>query len=222
MNILDKLLAHIAPYDCIVCGKEGQLLCVGCAPALGNNLPSRCFRCLALTEDFRVCATCRSAVSVDHLYAVYPYSSYVKEMIKAFKFEGKRAAASELAQYMLPLLPATSTALLVHIPTATDRIRERGYDHAKLLANALSAQSGLIHHSLLARTSQRRQVGASRAERLEYISGAFRVSGNVTGAHIILVDDVVTTGATLTEAAKVLRSAGAERVDAIVFAHTIL
>lgn len=151
----------------------------------------------------------------------YVYKDYVKALIKEFKFKGRRGAAQEIAKILKDLVPK-GDIVLVHIPTATQRIRERGYDHAKLLARALAAEAGLPHSSLLARTSQQRQLGAARSDRLKNISGAFRVTGDVKGVHILLVDDVVTTGATLSEAARILRAAGAKHVDAVVFAQTII
>lgn len=197
-------------------------MCKDCVPALGAPIPSRCFGCSRQTEDFRVCESCKASVPVQRIWTSHVYAGCAKALIKEFKFNGKRGAAQEIARHMKDRLPRDSKAILVHIPTATDRIRERGYDHAKLLSSALAKETGLLHLSLLARTSQKRQVGLRRAERLKNISNSFRINGDVAGAHIILVDDVVTTGATLGEAAKVLRAVGAKRVDAVVFAQTIL
>lgn len=225
MKILDTLLARIAPYDCLLCGHEGAVICGSCVTELGPRIPSRCINCQKLTADFRICETCRSTISLEHVWVAFVYSRYAKEIIKEFKFNGKRAVAKELAHHMSSSGTKNNNTILVHIPTATARIRERGYDHAKLLAAALAKESGLIHLPLLARTSQQRQVGSGRTERFKNISGVFRISGtakDVEGAHILLVDDVVTTGATLAEAARVLRAAGAQRVDATVFAQTVL
>jgi ComF family protein len=111
--------------------------------------------------------------------------------------------------------------MLVHVPTAAVRVRQRGYDQAELLTRELSRLTGLPQRYLLARSGSSRQVGASRAERVLHLSDAFRVRRPelVAGKRILLVDDVLTTGATIEAAARTLKKAGAARVDAIVFAQ---
>lgn len=151
---------------------------------------------------------------------MFVYAGFAKALVRSFKFEGKRAAAVELAERM-ELLHVTPQTIVVHIPTVPARVRERGYDHALLLAKAVAARHGLVQMTLLARATAARQVGAARRDRLANMAGAFRVVSTVPrNAHILLVDDVVTTGATLGEAAAALRAAGAQRVDALTFART--
>jgi ComF family protein len=111
--------------------------------------------------------------------------------------------------------------LIVPIPTAISRIRQRGYDQTVLLARALSRQGHLLRADVLVRVSRSRQVGANRQKRLAQLRNSFIVSGNelVRKADILLIDDVVTTGATLETAATVLKKAGAKSVSAVVFAQ---
>ncbi|MCA9324597.1 ComF family protein [Candidatus Saccharibacteria bacterium] len=112
-------------------------------------------------------------------------------------------------------------AVVIHVPTATSRVRQRGFDQASLLARRLARSTPLTHIGALARRGQERQVGSGRKERFEHLLSAFWVQRPelVAGKHIILIDDVITTGATLEAAASVLRKAGAKRVDAVVFAQ---
>jgi ComF family protein len=113
--------------------------------------------------------------------------------------------------------PAT---VVTHVPTATSRVRRRGYDQAELLARQLAQDLKLPYASLLIRDGQSRQVGATRQARLAQLTHAFRIPKHFPqNVSILLVDDVVTTGATIETAARILRAAGAKSVSAAVFAQ---
>lgn len=133
----------------------------------------------------------------------------------------KQAAAIPIVRLMteaLPFLPPDT--VVVHVPTATSRVRRRGYDPAELLARALAKEVGLAHDTLLVRVTQTRQVGAKRKERMLQMENAFKSSGapsDVTS--VLLVDDLTTTGATLEAAAKCLHDAGIKNINAVVFAQ---
>jgi ComF family protein len=197
------------------------MLCSDCANILAR-VPSRCYRCLQPTVDYRVCAVCAPQSSLQRLVVATPYRGAAKALVHRLKFERTQAAANEIAGLVAPLLrDMPRDAMLVHLPTATSRVRARGYDQARLLARELSKRSGLSRQMLLARVGQVRQVGAGRTARLQQLQYAFRPvrPGAITGRHVVLVDDVLTTGATLEVAARVLRRAGAAQVSAVVFAQ---
>jgi ComF family protein len=149
------------------------------------------------------------------------YSGTAKELVWKLKFAGAQAAVEQMAAQMLPRLRAASGTIVVPVPTATSRVRRRGYDQARLLARQLSRESQLRYVACLSRITQAQQVGASREQRLKQLSTAFYAQKPhlIQGKHIILVDDVVTTGATLEAATTALRAAGAGRIDALVFAQ---
>ncbi|HEX4774056.1 MAG TPA: phosphoribosyltransferase family protein [Candidatus Saccharimonadales bacterium] len=150
-----------------------------------------------------------------------PYRGVAKDLIWRLKSGGTQAAAQIMAGQMAKLIGPDSKALIVPIPTATTRVRQRGYDQAKLLARALARHTGLSYSNCLARHGQAHQVGAHRHERLQQLHGALRVKNlaAVRGSHIILIDDVTTTGATLETAASILKQAGAQTVEALTFAY---
>ncbi|HKR82318.1 MAG TPA: phosphoribosyltransferase family protein [Candidatus Saccharimonadales bacterium] len=114
-----------------------------------------------------------------------------------------------------------TNTVLVFVPTATSRVRQRGYDQARLIARELGRLHRIPLLPALVRVGQRRQVGASGEQRRRQLQDAFRVVRKPTlkGKHVVLVDDVVTSGATLEAAARVLHQAGAQRIDAAVFAR---
>jgi ComF family protein len=155
-----------------------------------------------------------------HVWIASRYSGLPEQLIHTFKFERAQAAALEIAYLMHQALPHLRPGtVIVPVPTVTSHIRQRGYDHTDLLARALSRESKHAYDPALRRLGQSRQVGAVRVQRLAQLRGAFRAAKPVAGKNILLVDDVVTTGATLEEAAWVLHRAGAKRINGLVFAQ---
>lgn len=220
MSIIDRLLTLLAPYECLGCPAEGSLLCVPCRRRL-PALPGRCYRCLRPSPGGLTCAGCGDGRG--GLYRVLARTAYAgnaKGLVSGLKFSGTRMAAKIMAECMVPLLPVDAYgAVIVPVPTAASRVRGRGYDQAKLLARELSRQTHLPYLDCLARGGRTRQVGMSRRQRLSQLEGAFRVSvpGVIRGKDLLLIDDVVTTGATLEAAAVSLRTSGAGRIGAVVF-----
>ncbi len=150
------------------------------------------------------------------------YTGAAQQLIYGLKFDRKQAAASIIGHRMQRMLPDVGDVAVVPVPTAARRVRQRGYDQAVLIGRDLGRRlSGASYCPVLRRRGHARQVGAGRSARLQQLGGALWVARPVAirGRHVILVDDVVTTGATLEAAALPLRLAGAASVSAIVFAH---
>lgn len=222
MQFLEMFISIIAPHLCLGCGDEGgRLLCEACAQDLAP-VPSRCYRCKAVTQDYAVCQRCTAATPLRQVVVFTHHKGLAKELVHHMKYERAQAGIHEAAALMgegLRYLPPD--VLLAYVPTATSRIRSRGYDHAARLVKRLAKASGFPVQTCLVRLGQAHQVGANRAERQRQLKGAFRVvrADQFRGRHVVLVDDVLTTGATLESAAQALKRAGAKRVSAVVFAQ---
>jgi ComF family protein len=221
MRLIENILVTIAPDTCIGCGEEGVLVCANCIVEKTRPIPSRCVGCLRLTENFRTCQNCRRLLHLRHVWVAHEYRGLIKQALWEYKFNRKRQVAKFLAiqiDHILTQLPAGT--LITHVPTATTRVRQRSYDQAKLLARELAYRRRLEYKGLLSRTNQTRQVGSSRAERFAQLRNAFIVidRDKVNGRQVLLVDDIVTTGASLANAGLALKQAGAASVSAAVVA----
>jgi len=138
----------------------------------------------------------------------------LRRLIDTYKFENTRSAYQKLAELLhehIEQLPPTT--VIVPIPTVASHIRQRGYDHAALLAKAFAKRRQLAYKPLVRRVTTTSQRNATKAQRLQQASVAFKVVKPLSAlTPYLLVDDIVTTGATLTAAAKALRAAGAKEV----------
>jgi len=222
MALLDLVLSVVAPHDCLVCGLEGRLVCGWCAPDAFPDLPSRCYRCKQITSDFAVCESCCRITSLRHVWIRTDYDTTAKELMRIYKYERVSSAHKTITEAMdeiLPYLPVDT--IIIPIPTATSRVRQRGYDQAELLARSLARQRSLLWVRAVTRLTQSRQVGADRHQRLSQLKNAFMVTKPlvIKNANILLVDDVVTTGATIEAMAATLKQAGAKSITAIAFAQ---
>lgn len=221
MFMLERLVSIVAPHECIVCGSEGDLACAWCEPDFCPPVPSRCFMCRKATVNNAVCKQCRSKSPLRHVWVRTELSGNAQRLLHVFKFERAQSAAANISRLMNEAVPYSEHVVLVPVPTATTRLRQRGYDHTKLLAQELSRELTLPMSNVLSRLGQSRQVGMKREVRLQQLKGTFRVKDPkiIKGKAVWLVDDVVTTGATLKEAARMLKKSEAKSVDGVVFAQ---
>jgi ComF family protein len=154
------------------------------------------------------------------------YEGLYEQLLRSLKFDLMRQAVEPISQIMIEVLNdirLPENILICPLPTAPSRIRQRGFDHTKLIANKISSNLGIKNESLLKRRTNVRQLGSTRNQRMAQMTKEFytKYPEKIEGRTILLIDDVMTTGASLSSASKVLKAAGAKRVYAIVFAQKV-
>jgi ComF family protein len=199
-------------------------ICWSChAPARrGSALCGECRRSLRFLGEAAGAAPLPVASALP-VWAAVAYEGAARELVRALKFRGATAVAEEMAALIVANAPAALLApgqALVPVPLHPRRHRTRGFNQAERLARALSRRTGLPVSGCLARAGPAaRQAGRDRSARLRGPPGSIHASAAVPVA-ALLVDDVVTTGATLAACAAELRAAGCARVAALAFART--
>ena len=220
------------PRQCLACDEPGQAgldLCADCA-LHWPRMACACPGCALPLPQPGVCGAClgrrasaRRRPPLDGVQAACRYVAPADRLLLRFKFHRDLAAGALLAQLMAQAFAdAPRPAVLVPLPLHRARLRRRGYDQALELARPLARtlELPLVEDRLVRVRATGPQSELSRTERLRNVRGAFAVrAGPALPAHVVLVDDVMTTGATLAEAARALRRAGVARVEAWVCAR---
>jgi len=215
----------IYPPRCVICGTGGVFLCEGCTEALPPADGRRCGRCwlpLRGPECF-VCAGNPPALA--HLRSAFRYEGSARRIVHAFKFGGQSSLAPAVGGLLATTFErhAIDADVIVPVPLTASRRRIRGYNQAALMAQELSKLTGVPIVEALKRTGPGRTqaTSASAEERRRNVQGVFSLAKgqDVTGARVLLLDDVATTGATLNACARVLLDGGTLRVAGLTLAR---
>ena len=214
------ILELVIPPACGGCGRFGTLLCAGCR---GQMRAARDPRTAFLAPD----ASTFAGSSLELAIAALRHEGVVRRCLQRLKYGGASRLAALLAAQVLPsldrLLVFTGPATLVPVPLHPIRRRERGYNQAELVALALAASRDLRVADLLVRGREtHRQHRLDRAARLRNMQAAISVRpGRRPPPRVILVDDILTTGATFEACAAVLREAGTQEVYGLAIAREV-
>lgn len=225
------------PPQCVGCGRVGARFCDDCIAYAPKPTPPLCAICGAplsagavrLEDGREVCPTCAAHPPAFHAarsWAVMTGS--VRKAVHAIKYRRDLGLAHVLAAQLIALVEreAWEIEVVLPIPLGEKRHKERGYNQAALLAFPLALGLGAAYapHTLKRVRETRSQVGLSAEERRRNVAGAFAVvdGERIAGKTVLLVDDVMTTGATLSAAASALLAAGARDVYAVTVARAVL
>ena len=217
----ERLAGVLFGGSCFLCrGYARELLCTPCEADLPRLERALCPRCALESPDGAVCGRCLSeAPAYDATDAALAYEFPADALVHALKFRGELALAPLLAGLLAAKVRSQRVDHVVPVPLSAQRLRERGYNQAVEIARHLRKDA--LELSLCERTRHAPpQIELPYAERRKNVRGAFRCTRSLIGARVAVVDDVMTTGATLDEMARTLKAAGAVRVVNWVVART--
>lgn len=217
---LEKFADLVFPRLCVGCGAHGRYFCARCAPPHPDT--TACPVCARDLDDWQIHPLCRKRLPLAKLVALGDYEGPLAKAIAEVKYQFSSSILGELAPIAAPaLLPEwrAAEAALVPVPLHPGRQAWRGFNQSAMLAEHLAKLGGLTVATAIQRTRETPpQVGLGASRRRENVTDAFAPNG-AAPEHVVLVDDVTTTGSTLGECARVLLANGSKRVDAFVLAH---
>jgi competence protein ComFC len=217
----------IFPISCLVCGTDGTFLCPNCQDQLARIDNQLCIVCKKAAPFGKTHIDCVSKNTLDGIVSGLKYANpQVKKVVGTFKYEFISDLATPLAKILvescknLELGNYFETFTIIPVPLHKKRLNWRGFNQAELLGKALADEMNIpLDSSLISRDKfTKPQIDLSAEDRKKNISNAFGMESEASGKYLI-VDDVVTTGSTLNEIAKLLKRQGASEVWAITLAH---
>jgi len=233
MNLLDILF----PKRCVNCKKAGDYVCQNCFIYISFDTKSLCLICNRPSFNSLTHPVCKRKYSIDGCFSAISYNKIAKKLISNFKYKpyltDLKIFLSELfvesiiqnenfmAQVSNP--SASSGWVFVPVPLFSSKLRKRGYNQSEILAKALSKKFNFQSQNILERIKDtKNQFKLLKHEREENMKDAFILKarvGPLSQHNIFLVDDIVTTGSTLKEAAKILKRNGANKVFGLTLAR---
>ena len=229
--------ARLFAQECVLCAaaSDEAIVCRACAADLPRLCVPTCPRCALPTPHGEICGRCLShPPAFDAAHAVYLYDFPLDKLIQSFKYGHRLALAPYFGGQLAALAASLNASLdasidaalpdvIVPLPLHSERLRQRGFNQALELARPV-AQA--LRRPIDATSCRRTRNTAAQAdlawrERVANVRNAFSCSTDLTGRHVLLIDDVMTTGASLDECARTLKLHGAARVSVLVLARAL-
>lgn len=208
---VENFLGYLIGATCPSCGRLGASICNSCTKKV--------------TDTYLVNLDSKQPEYHGAVLVAFEYNSVIRKMILNFKYRNQRSSLRFIGDALVQRLRVEQSRTLQRLdlvtwaPTTTKRRVERGFDHAELIAKYVAKQLSVPCRKVLVRLSDRPQTGKSRNARL--VGPTFRAR-NFDAEHVLVIDDVVTTGATLNSASHALYQAGAGLVTCMAVASTVL
>jgi len=212
--------------DCLLCAdiSERNLLCDACAAELPRLPQERCPRCALPTPNSEICGRClANPPHYDSTQSAFVYDFPLDRLIQSFKYGHQLALAAYLGRQIAALAEGVEADRIIPLPLHPERLRERGFNQALELARPVGRATGLPIDSQSCQRVRHTPAQAALAwrERVKNIRGAFHCTQDFSGKRLLLIDDVMTTGASLDECARTLKLHGAASVSVLVVARAL-
>ena len=225
-KIIQIILDFIFPIECLHCCKEGEFLCDHCLKKIKLRDKKQCPLCNKKQSNDNLCSKCRSQSCLDKIIICADYENIIlQKTILYFKYKYVRNLHIKLAHLMINTvqnIDLPSNTIIIPTPLHKRRKLERGFNQSELLANHIATYFNitLITNALVRKKNIQHQADLNRKQRRNNIKNCFVLKNKelIKNKNILLIDDVITTGATLNEQAKLLKQNNAQTVWALVIA----
>jgi ComF family protein len=227
IDICSRITHSLLPQDCLLCGNHcgRETVCLGCRHDLPYHASASCPVCAMPSPQAEICGAClKRPPHFDATLPVFEYAFPVDALMQSLKYGGRLIVADLagefLAQRVANRLPPD---LLIAMPMHHQRLKERGFNQAAEIARTVSRKTGIfLAQDLVVRIKATEpQAGLPLAKRKRNMRNVFACTRNLSGKRVAIVDDVMTSGASLDELAKTLKKSGATWVECWIVARTL-
>jgi ComF family protein len=224
--MIDSILNFILPMACVICNaqvleRRFSAVCPECWDTLSPVGAPLCLRCgMPAVAIEGPCGRCRTGENIfDFARSAVIFNQPARKIVHHLKYSDRVSLARPIGRILQDLMKRECFVgeVVIPVPLHRSRERERGFNQAELIARNLALP---VDPKILRRRKHTpSQTGLSRAERAKNLAAAFELRGSVAGTRVLVVDDVLTTGSTMNEIAKVLKRGKAARVEVLTFAR---
>jgi ComF family protein len=219
-----RLLGLAFKQNCLLCSASKAKdigICHDCLADLPYVSPQSCAQC-GLYSDSMICGSCLSSKpSFDQTRAIFTYDFPINTMMHRYKYGSQIQLSQAFGQLLAQKIDLSTVDLIIPMPMHPARLKERGFNQALEIAKVLAQPPQLNYKAVVRTKNTLPQASLPLKVRAKNIRNAFQVNQTLSGLHIAIIDDVMTTGASLNELAKTLKKADAAHVECWVIARTL-